>query len=102
MTPGIAYEVVVTPTMLYLGEPYDSSDARLLLVAIGCQESAFKTRRQLHGPARGFWQFEKRGGCDEFARLASIKPFRDAARELAFKTDAESTYVALAEGADVL
>jgi hypothetical protein len=33
-----------------------------MLVAIGLQESRFKHRHQIRGPARGFWQFEKGGG----------------------------------------
>ena len=44
----------------------ESREARVMLVAIGLQESRFKYRRQLVGnppkpvgPAAGFWQFEK-------------------------------------------
>lgn len=47
----------------------DSKEARLLLLAIGLQESRFKHRRQLvgnpprpTGPATGYWQFERGGG----------------------------------------
>lgn len=47
-----------------------SPDARALLYAIGLQESLFKHRAQVvdgrpkaKGPARGFWQFERGGGC---------------------------------------
>lgn len=46
-----------------------SSDrARVMLYAIGLQESRFEHRRQIVrgkpvGPAKGFWQFERRGGC---------------------------------------
>lgn len=36
--------------------------ADVMLLAIGLQESRFKHRRQIGGPARGFWQFEKGGG----------------------------------------
>lgn len=40
----------------------DSPKARVILVAIGCQESGYKTRIQHgNGPARSFWQFEKGG-----------------------------------------
>jgi len=37
-------------------------EANVLLLAIGLQESRFQHRRQIKGPARGFWQFEKLGG----------------------------------------
>jgi hypothetical protein len=41
----------------------DSVRARMMLLAIGLQESRFERRRQLgNGPARGFWQFESGGG----------------------------------------
>jgi hypothetical protein len=41
----------------------DSAPARLLMLAIGLQESRFTHRRQMgNGPARGFWQFEQGGG----------------------------------------
>jgi hypothetical protein len=40
----------------------DSPKARMMLLAIGLQESRFEHRRQIGGPARGFWQFEQGGG----------------------------------------
>ena len=41
---------------------FASLPATVLLVAIGLQESRFKYRQQMGGPARSFWQFEKGGG----------------------------------------
>lgn len=40
----------------------DSPKARIMLLAIGYQESRFEHRRQIGGPARGFFQFEQGGG----------------------------------------
>jgi hypothetical protein len=40
----------------------DTPAARVMLYAIGLQESRFLHRRQIGGPARGFWQFEQGGG----------------------------------------
>jgi hypothetical protein len=47
-----------------------SAQARVMLYAIGLQESRFTARRQLvgnpprpTGPAKGYWQFERLGGC---------------------------------------
>lgn len=37
-------------------------EATALLFAIGLQESRFTARRQVGGPAHGFWQFERGGG----------------------------------------
>lgn len=39
-----------------------SHEARVLLLAIAGQESGWKSRLQVGGPARGFWQFERGGG----------------------------------------
>lgn len=45
-----------------------SDEAVTLLYTIGLQESHFEHRRQIvngkpKGPAKGFWQFERGGGC---------------------------------------
>ena len=50
-----------------------SNEAHVLLLAIGLQESRFTTRRQIKGPARGFWQFEKNGGVKGVLTHASSK-----------------------------
>jgi hypothetical protein len=39
-----------------------SAKATMMLLAIGLQESRFEHRRQIGGPARGYWQFEQGGG----------------------------------------
>lgn len=46
----------------------DSESARVMLLAIGLQESGLTTRVQIvdgggQGPARGLWQFERGGGA---------------------------------------
>lgn len=46
----------------------DTPAARVMLLAIGLQESRFTHRAQVvngggKGPARGLWQFERGGGC---------------------------------------
>lgn len=50
----------------------DTPQARVMMFAIGLQESGFEFRRQVVsmggrlqplGPAKGYWQFERRGGC---------------------------------------
>ena len=51
---------ILNPALRLLPARLDSDEARMMLLAIGQQESRFKFRRQLgDGPARGFWQFEK-------------------------------------------
>jgi hypothetical protein len=56
--------------LLMLPKQMDTPAARVMLYAIGLQESRFLHRRQLvgnpprpTGPAKGFWQFERGGGC---------------------------------------
>lgn len=66
-----------------LGPKYDSQPARNLIAAIGYQESNFQFRKQIKGPARGFWQFELGGGVkgvmthhstkEEAKRIARIR-----------------------------
>lgn len=53
---------VIDQTMALFPAKFDSVKARVMLLAIGLQESRFEHRRQVGGPARGFWQFELGGG----------------------------------------
>ncbi|ODA00577.1 hypothetical protein A7P25_21845 [Achromobacter xylosoxidans] len=52
-------ERAIDPALALLLARMDTSEARCMLLAIGLQESRFVHRRQIGGPARGFWQFEK-------------------------------------------
>ena len=52
------FDVIYQATMKLLPAPMDSPPARSMLFAISMQESRLLYRRQLGGPARGFWQFE--------------------------------------------
>lgn len=51
-----------------LPQSFDTRQARVMMLAIGLQESRFTHRAQVlnnggKGPARGYWQFERGGGC---------------------------------------
>ncbi len=53
----------INPAFALLPPGLDTKKARVMTLAIGMQESAFKYRRQMNnGPAASFWQFEKGGG----------------------------------------
>lgn len=69
-----------------LPPPLASTRATAMLLAIGLQESKFTERIQLpHGPARGFWQFERGGGVRGVMSHKTSKPLLLAAlRELRF------------------
>ncbi len=45
-----------------LGGPPRSDRAEIMLIAISGQEAGFIHRKQIRGPARGLWQFERAGG----------------------------------------
>lgn len=53
---------VIPAALSLLPEKMDSIPARAMLLAIGLQESLFLHRKQIGGPANGFWQGEKEGG----------------------------------------
>lgn len=57
----------VKPALALLSSKMDSKEARVMLLAIGLQESKFTARVQLlnnggRGPAHGLWQMEQGGG----------------------------------------
>ena len=52
----------IEPAFLLLPARMESREATVMLLTIGLQESRFKHRRQIGGPARGFFQFERGGG----------------------------------------
>lgn len=52
-------DTAVSPALALLPTRMDTPAARVMLLAIGLQESRFTHRQQIGGPARGFWQFEK-------------------------------------------
>ena len=97
MTPVEAHELLIWPTLAKLGARYATPEARLMLLAIGIQESGFRCRDQgdprVIGPARSFWQFEQRGGCDEFAKAPQLEGFRKAAVRLGYATDRHYTWI---------
>jgi hypothetical protein len=78
MIPGIFYARIVEPTLKWmatspsLGIPASDS-ARVLVMAIAGQESRWGARRQIGGPARSYWQFEKDGGVAGLFRVAPRK-----------------------------
>lgn len=66
----------ITPALALLPAKMDTPAARVMLLAIGLQESRFEHRRQLvgnpprpTGPAKSFWQAEQGGGMVHGVRL---------------------------------
>ncbi|MFJ3465374.1 hypothetical protein [Achromobacter spanius] len=77
----------IDPALALLPAKMDTPEARIMLLAIGLQESRFEHRRQLVGnpprpvgPAKSFWQGELGGGMVRGVRLHAAT--RAAAAEL--------------------
>jgi len=51
----------------------DSLQAQVIMLAIGLQESRFIHRKQVGGPAVGFWQFEEGGGIKGVLRHSTSR-----------------------------
>lgn len=66
-------EQAITPALALLPARMSSPQVEVMLLAIGLQESRFKHRRQIGGPARGFWQFELGGGVAGVLRHPSSR-----------------------------
>lgn len=55
-------DFAIAPALSLLPPQMDSREARVMLVAISLQECDANKRKQIRGPARGYWQFESGGG----------------------------------------
>lgn len=55
-------EVVQISLDSFLPANFTSPESLVMLYAIGLQESRFEHMKQIGGPARGYWQFERGGG----------------------------------------
>ena len=77
-----------------LPERMNSPAATAMLLAIGLQESKFKYRKQVRGPARGFWQFEQGGGVAGVLRHpATSQHVRKALRSLCYDSISDAPKV---------
>jgi hypothetical protein len=61
VTPAEVLATVVRPALAWMGSPYASPEAEVMLLAVQRQEDPGCTRCQAGGPARGLWQFELTG-----------------------------------------
>lgn len=74
MTPVNFFAQVVEPCLQAMAAPGIAipvtDSARVLVMTIAGQESAWRERRQIGGPARSYWQFEHGGGVAEVFQKA--------------------------------
>ncbi|MCZ8436902.1 hypothetical protein [Achromobacter xylosoxidans] len=107
MTLNTIVSDAIGPVLALLPSGMDTPGARVMLLAIGLQESRFVHRRQIGGPARGFWQFEKgtrasRGGVwGVYLHPASKGHLAALCRARSVACDPDAIYAAL-EYDDVL
>lgn len=73
------HDLVITPGLVLLPINMDTPEARAMLMSIGMQESRFLYRKQIGGPAHGFYQFERNGGV---AGVLRHKATRDTLLEI--------------------
>lgn len=79
----------------------DSPQAKAMLMAIAMQESRLDARRQIGGPARGFWQFEL-GGINGVLKHKASAPYINAVlSRLDYDAQPQTSYTAI-EHNDVL
>lgn len=73
---------MIAPALALLPARMDTFEAKVLMLAIGLQESRFLYRRQLgNGPATGFWQFEEGGSVKGVMGHPATKGYAQAVCE---------------------
>lgn len=90
-------EKFITPGLKILPVNMDSVPARAMLLSIGYQESGFKNRKQIGGPARSFWQFEQGGGVvGVLNHKATGTIIKDVCKQLVIPATPQDCYEAIA------
>ena len=99
MTPETALQLVIRPTLAFMGGKYATVPAQHMLVATGLQESAFDHRKQIGGPAHSYWQFERAGVKGVLMHRATGNFAIHLCRELDHPEDLEGVYQAMQQDA---
>ena len=89
-------QVVIFPGLALLPRRMYSPEAIAMLLAIGLQESRFTHRRQIGGPARGFYQFERGGGVAGVLRHYQTREvINNILDRLQYARDTDTSYAAI-------
>jgi len=96
-----AFGPIYKATAALLPVKLDSPEGKAMLMAIAMQESRWDERRQLGGPARGFWQFELGGIRGVLTHKASQPLIHTVLDRLDYDHRPETSYAAI-EHNDVL
>ena len=104
MTPGLLNRLIVDPVLSWLGEPFASLEASVMLLAIALQETNLETRDQgsdeVPGPALGLFQFEQIA-VQDFQQNGNPR-CHAAVLDLAFPLEPRKLWQAIGAGADHL
>jgi hypothetical protein len=100
VTPARFLRHIIWPGLIFAsdvaGRDLGGAQAEVMLLAIAGQESNLEHRFQVHGPARGWWQFERGGGlAGVMSHKATGKIMHDALDELGIGTAYEAAWAAL-------
>jgi len=101
MTPALLIDIALVPAFRFLPPEMDSLAARAFLLTVVQQESRLRHRRQIHGPARSYFQFERAGVRAVLGHLASAEHARRACALLDVEPTTDAVYLAI-EHHDVL
>lgn len=101
MTPAFVLAHTIPAALSLLPPAMDTPEARVMLLAIGLQESRFAHRVQIDGPARGYWQFENAGALAVLHHKSSQNGAIAVCDALGYRTGAVFVYDALSDN-DVL
>jgi hypothetical protein len=80
-------DLILTPALSMLPKEMGHPTARAMLLAIGLQESRFTHRRQIRGPARGFWQFEVAGVRGILTHTLTRRPINEVLHRLEYRNN---------------
>lgn len=92
MIPTI-HRYVLPAALSLLPSEMDSRAAHVMLLAIAGQESGFRYRRQVGGPARGLWQFERIGVQEVFRHPASARHATTVLSHLLYAPSSNSSVI---------
>ena len=84
---------VIPAASSLLPEAMRSPQAAAMLLAIALQESGTTHRRQVNGPACGFWQFETAGVLGVKTHRSSAGHLASALATLRYPADSEAAYL---------
>jgi len=94
--------LILAPALSMLPETMNTQAARAMLLAIGLQESRFTHRRQIRGPARGFWQFEVNGVRGILTHPLTRRPITEVLHRLEYRLNEATDLQPVLEHNDIL